>query len=81
MQISFKQLKAAQRDYQDWGNSLGNIDLVMMATSPEEQDGTKSKSAKPNISLQGFEGMPDFPKVEIYVPDDRKEMATADGNW
>ena len=51
MQISFKQLKAAQRDYQDWGNSLGNIDLVMMASSPEEQDGTKSKSAKPNISL------------------------------
>ena len=25
--------------------------------------------------------MPDFPKVEIYVPDDHKEMDTADGNW
>ena len=40
----------------------------------------KEKKEK-QVSEQGFEGMPDFPKVEIFVPDDHKEMDTADGNW
>ena len=69
----------AQRDYQDWGNSLGNIDVMMLTI--ESADGKKKSSKKPTFSQQGLENMPDFPLVDIYVPDDHKEMATADGNW
>ena len=33
------------------------------------------------VSLQGFEGKPDFPKVDIQVPDDHREMELADQDW
>ena len=69
---SFKQLKDAQRDYQDWGNFLGGICDLM---------DNNLASKKTSFSMQGFEAKPDFPKLEIQVPDDRCEMETSDTKW
>lgn len=66
---SFSQLKAAQRDYQDWQKESG-IDDIMAR---------ESLNVKP-LSAQGFDGRQDFPKVEIRVPDDGREMDTSD-DW
>lgn len=38
----------------------------------------KSKST---VSIQGFEGKPDFPTVDIHVADDKREMETSDQDW
>ena len=55
IQASFHQLKAAQRDYQDWGNVIdGLYDMI-----------EKEENSKKTVSLQGFEGKPDFPKIDI----------------
>ena len=41
------------------------------------KDGKDGKiTSKSSVSTQGFEGKPDFPKIEIQVPDDRREMET-----
>ena len=31
--------------------------------------------------MQGFDGKPDFPTIDIYVPDDHREMETSDQDW
>ena len=51
-----------------------------MLTEGKQSGEGNSKKVK-QLSEQGFEAMPDFPTVEIYVADDHKEMDTADGNW
>ena len=60
----------AQRDYQDWGNYMGPGTILEMV----EQEDKNIKST----SVQGFEGRQDFPKIEIHVPDDHREMDTSD---
>ena len=33
------------------------------------------------LSDQGFEGKPNFPKLDIRLPEDLREMETPDGDW
>lgn len=33
------------------------------------------------ISVQGFEGKLEFPKIEIHVPDDKREMDPSASDW
>ena len=40
-----------------------------------EELGLEVKKVK-SVSVQGFQGKPDFPKIDIHVPDDKREMET-----
>ena len=71
IKASFKQLKLAQKDYQDWGNYEPGFEEIV--------DKEKSKGKK--FSAQGIMEKPDFPKIEIVVPDDALEMETQDKDW
>ena len=63
----------AQRDYQDWGNYQGPATILELVQ--QEKNNVKQTSS------QGFEGKPDFPKIDIYVPDDHREMDPIDMDW
>lgn len=39
------------------------------------------QSKEKTVSAQGIMEKPDFPRIEIVVPDDKREMETQDQSW